>query len=462
MRTTHIARQTRIVGATAVVLAGALVVAGCSSSSSAGSGGGTASPSNCFLSGADATAGGKGDSNETSGKTTISFMEAMSGGTLKSSFASLTQQFEQAHPDISVQLIESPDYATLEKNEKNAVAAKHAPTIGQVYEGWAADYARSGVIDPLDTYTGGPSSAAVSSLYTGVQNDLKLCDGKTWMWPFNKSVYVNFYNQNMLRAAGQSVPTTWAQYASTAKAVSRDGVVGITIDPGGKDVLTTGTILFEILAESYGTPVFDANGVPQFDSAAAVKAMQYLSDMKKAGSLAIGKNYPGETALGAGKGLFDISSVAGYSYENKAVGGRFTLGTSDLPAGPAKQANQMNGTNLVLFDTATAAQKQAAWKYMQFLTTASSQAYWATNTGYLPVNTGSLSQMTAFTAQNPWLVTATNALQHSSGTAPVPWADDTQGELAVALTDVLTTGTSPQDALNKAQQDAMSDMKAQQ
>jgi ABC-type glycerol-3-phosphate transport system substrate-binding protein len=463
MRTTHTVRHTRIVGASAVILAGALAVAGCAGSSGSDTNsGGDASAGNCFLSGSDTPSGDTGSSSATGGKVTINFMEAMSGGSLKGALAHLTTQFEQANPNITVNLEESPDYTTLEKNEKDAISAKKAPTIGQVYEGWAADYARSGVIDPLDSYTGGANGAALTSLYSGVRDDLKLCDGKTWMWPFNKSVYVNFYNQNMLTAAGQSVPTTWDQYATAAKAVSKNGVVGITIDPGGKGAPTPGLIWYEILADSYGTPVFDKNGMPQFNSANAVRAMQYLADMKKAGSLAVGTNYPGETALGAQKGLFDISSVAGYSYESAAVAGRFPMGTSDLPAGPAGPANQMNGTNIVVFDQASAAEKQAAWKYMQFLSSAQSQAYWATQTGYLPVTPAALTQMSAFLAKNPWMTTAAQALQHSSGTVPVPWADDAQGELAVALTDVLTSGTSPKDALAKAQTDAMSDVKADQ
>jgi ABC-type glycerol-3-phosphate transport system substrate-binding protein len=99
---------------------------------------------------------------------------------------------------------------------------------------------------------------------------------------------------------------------------------------------------------------------------------------------------------------------------------------------------------------------------MQFLTTAASQAYWATNTGYLPVTPAALDQMTTFLAKNPWMRTAAGALSHSSGSAPVPWADDTQDELSVALADVLTKGTDPKAALDKAQSDAMADMKASQ
>jgi ABC-type glycerol-3-phosphate transport system substrate-binding protein len=60
------------------------------------------------------------------------------------------------------------------------------------------------------------------------------------------------------------------------------------------------------------------------------------------------------------------------------------------------------------------------------------------------------------------MVTAAQALDHSSGSVPVPWADDTQDELSVALADVLTSNTDPKTALDKAQQDAMADMKASQ
>jgi multiple sugar transport system substrate-binding protein len=448
----------RVIGVSAAILAGALTMTACAGGSSASSSGGTASSTNCFLSGQNTTSNGTSGTSA-GGPVNITFMEAMSGGSQKPALQHLTDEFQQANPNIKVSLEPSPDYGTLNTNERNAVTAKKPPTIGQTYEGEAADFANSGVIDPLDGYAGNSTSA----FYKGVQNDLKLCDGKTWMWPFGKSDYVSFYNPTLLSSAGMSKsPATWDDYATALKAVSKNGVTGISIDPGGVGSITSGEIWFEILAQADGTPVFDKNGVPQFNSANVVKALQYLADLKKAGALATGKNYPGETALGAGKGLFDISSVAGYSYEKQAVGTRFTLGTSDLPAGPAGKANQMNGANIVMFTGATAAQKQAAWKYMSFLSSASSQAYWATTTGYLPVTPQALTQMTAFTAQNPWMVTGANALADASGTAPVPWADKAQYELATAMTSVLQSGTAPKDALDKAQSAAMNDMKADQ
>ncbi len=448
-------RRRRMIGAsTAAVVGAALAVTGCAGGGSSSQTG--ASPSNCFLSGANSSSNGV--HAKTTGPVTITFMETMIGGAQKPAIQHLTDEFEAANPNITVTLEGSPNYETLQQNEKDAVAAKKAPTIGQAYESSVADFANSGVIDPLNGYVG--NSAA--QLYQGVRNDLKLCDGNTWMWPFSKSVYVNFYNPTMLKAASLTEPTTWDQYAANAKAVSKDGVTGISIDPGGAGDISSGVVWFEILAQADGTPVFDKDGQPQFNSAAAVKAMQYLLDLKKSGALATGKGYPGETALGAGKGLDDISSIAGYSYEQKAVGNRFPLATSDLPAGPSGKANQMNGGNLVIFSQASAEQKAAAWKYMQFLSSPASQAYWSTQTGYVPVTPQALTQMTSFTSANPWMITAANALQESSGSVPAPWGDKTQYELGIALSSVLESGVDPKSALDKAQTNAKNEVKAAQ
>lgn len=448
-------RRGRMIGAsTAAVVAAALGVTGCAGGSSSPQTG--ASPSNCFLSGTNSSSNGV--NAKITSPVTITFMETMIGGQQKPALQHLTDEFHAANPNITVTLEGSPNYNTLQQNEKDAVSAKKAPTIGQAYESSVAEFANSGVIDPLNGYVGN----AASQLYQGVQDDLKLCDGNIWMWPFSKSVYVNFYNPDMLKAANLTEPTTWDQYAAAAKAVSRNGVTGISIDPGGKGDISSGVIWFEILAQAYGTPVFDKDGQPQFNGPGAIKAMQYLADLKSSGALATGKGYPGETALGAGKGLDDISSIGGYSYELQAVGGRFPLGTSDLPAGPAGKANQMNGGNLVIFSQASAEQKAAAWKYLSFLSSPSSQAYRSTQTGYVPVTPQALSQMTSFTAQNPWMVTAANALQHSSGSVAAPWGDNAQDELGVALSSVLQNNVDPKTALDKAQANAKNDVKAAQ
>jgi ABC-type glycerol-3-phosphate transport system substrate-binding protein len=114
----------------------------------------------------------------------------------------------------------------------------------------------------------------------------------------------------------------------------------------------------------------------------------------------------------------------------------------------------------VIFSQASPAQKAAAWKYLAFLSSAQSQAYWSSTTGYVPVTPRALPLMTGFTAQNPWMITAANALQHSAGSVPAPWGDKTQYELGIALANVLQSGADPKSALDTAQRAAAKDVQA--
>ncbi|MGF1429607.1 extracellular solute-binding protein [Kitasatospora sp. LaBMicrA B282] len=410
----------------------------------------------CSSSGSSSDAG-------SGGTTTISFMQIMISGTQKSTLVALTDAFQKANPNIKVNLEYQPDYGTLHAKETAGVAAHNPPTIGQVYESWAAEYAKSQVILPVSQYAGSDSPAGLTDFYQGVQKDLRLPDGKLWMWPFNKSVQVIFYNQDMLQAKGLTAPTTWDQFATDAKAVSGNGVTAISVDPGTTASPAGGTTLFEALCAADGTPNFAADGTPQLNSPAAIQAMGYLADLKKSGALAVGSNYPGETALGAQKGAFDLSSAAGYYFENKAVGGKFTMGTEVLPTGSSGQpTNILSGTNIAMFASASKAQQAAAWKYMQFLASADSQAQWSSTTGYMPVTAKALDQMGDFLAKNPYMKTAADALNYAVAQPAFPWVAKAEGEEVVALQKVLEQGADPASALNAAQQAAVADQKAGQ
>jgi len=283
------------------------------------------------------------------------------------------------------------------------------------------------------------------------------------MWPFNKSVQVIYYNETMLKAKGLAAPTTWAQFATDAKAVSGKGVTAITVDPGSSASPAGGQTMFAALAAAYGTPDMAPDGTPQLNSAAAIKALTYMATLKSEGALAVGSDYPGETALGAQKGVFDLSSAAGYYYENQAVGDKFPLGTEVLPTGPSgAPTNIMSGTNVAMFAAASPAQQSAGWKYMQFLASASSQAQWSEQTGYLPVTPAALPLMSAFIAKNPYLPTAVAALEYAVPQPAYAWVEQAEGEEVVAIQAVLDKGADPTTALNTAQKAALADKQADQ
>ena len=113
-----------------------------------------------------------------------------------------------------------------------------------MYGDWAAEYAEAEVIVPLESYLA--ESDQYDDFFDGIKADMKLPDGKTWMWPFNKSVVVQYYNTDLVHAA----PTTWEEFATVAKKVSTGKVVALSIDPGSSAAPAGGTAVFEILAEA--------------------------------------------------------------------------------------------------------------------------------------------------------------------------------------------------------------------
>lgn len=388
------------------------------------------------------------------GPVTISFEEAMSSGTLKTTLATLTANFEKKYPDITVKLEPVDNYGDLYTDEKAQLQAGDPPTIGQAYEAWAAYYADSDAIVPITNLAGGTPSQ-LSGFYQGIQSDLYLPGGKLYMWPFNKSVLVGFYNGSMDASKALPAPTTYSQLAADLHTVSGGGVTGVTIYPGGSTGPAAGEEWLEVIAAADGTPVFKSNGAPDFTSAAAVDAMNYLISLKSAGALAIGGSasdaYPGEDALGNKTGFFDVSSSAGYYYEQESVNNQFPMGTVALPKGSSTAATMMAGANTVVFAKATPTEQSAAWDYMQYLSEPANSALWAEDTGYLPISDAAYADMKNFVTKNPYITQEVADLNSAIVDPPYAWIETCETDLVTAMQSSLDNGASASASLGTAQ-----------
>lgn len=389
---------------------------------------------------------------------TITFMEAMSSGAQKPALDLLTKRFEASHPGITVNLIAEPNYGVLQQKEQASIAAGAPPTIAQAYENWAAGYADAKAIIPIGGYVNnkkvGVKPADQQQIWKGVWKDLYLPDGKIWMWPFNKSDYVVYYNADMLQKAGLPVPKTWVEYAKVAKAVTKNGNWAESLDTGTLSSPANGTYVYLSIVRAFGG-TWVANGKPTLDTKAGIKALGFLADLKKSGALQIGTNYPGETALGAGRSAFDLSTVAGYPYVLAAAGGKFAMKVAPMFTGRNGQGNSLQGTNIVIFAKSSNAERAAAWEYMKFLSEPRQTAYWAETTGYLPVTRAALPVMKRYIATHPYQQIAAQSLQTAGGSPPYAWWTAAVGQVAQAMQSVLDNGGDPAAALGKAQQAAL-------
>lgn len=149
-------------------------------------------------------------------KYTVVFDEAFGTGANKTTLATLTQQYMKAHPNVTVQLQPYADYATLKTKITAAIAAGKPPAIAQIYEEWATEYQKAGALLSLQPFIAGKDGLSQSDLadfYPVMLKDGQI-NGTQYMLPFNKSVVVLYYNQDMLQKAGLSVPATMADFTS--------------------------------------------------------------------------------------------------------------------------------------------------------------------------------------------------------------------------------------------------------
>ena len=113
-------------------------------------------------------------------------------------------------------------FADFKKQLSIGASADELPDIAILDSPDHASYVEMGIFEDL---TG---KFDVGSYYEGTVNSCTV-DGKLYGVPFGANCLALYYNEDMLTAAGRSVPTTWDELMETAKALTTDSVTGLAL-----------------------------------------------------------------------------------------------------------------------------------------------------------------------------------------------------------------------------------------
>ena len=394
-------------------------------------------------------------------KAVVPFWEAMAAA-LGESLSGLTKEFNATHPSMDIQLVQMANYNTLQTKTIGAIAAKDPPLIAQAYENWAAQYATGFYLSTFDSYINGAnglSKAEIADFFPKMWDSAKLADGKRYMMPFNKSSVVMYYNKDMLKAAGIAhPPTTWQEFADDCVKLTKTDEKGDQTQWGASHTpsvdLWYGLVYAyggKVLTDTYDNVLFGNNN-------AAKQATQLFADLYTKKYMHYTTAYGDQTDLGVGKAAMTFGSVAGRTYYEQAVGGKFELGEAPLPGGPAGKAAALYGTNIVMFGNApkyTQRQKDAAWAFIKWFTSPHSQAVWAAQTGYMPARQSSLKDpvLVAAYAANPEKKAGLEQLSGSVLEPPTSGWNDARSKISTNLQNIFLGKVSVADGLKKMAQD---------
>ena len=121
------------------------------------------------------------------------------------------------------------------------------------------------------------------------------------------------------------------------------------------------------------------------------EAVTFLNGMFQDGSARFaGEDKNANVPVQDGRAAMCVASTSALPYIESGTAEGITINCAPLP-GHKNDAQLYYGTNVTVYNVGTDAEKQAAWLYLKYLTSTENTAYFAAQTGYIPVRKSAVS-----------------------------------------------------------------------
>ena len=334
---------------------------------------------------------------------TINVWTAFSG-TLGTTFQHLVDEFNATHHAYNVVATYKGSYSTVLSDTIAAFRAHAAPDIAQVFDAGTAT-----IMDSPSAYVPVYSLMAkyhipfaTSDFIGGAASYYETAQDQLDSMPFNSSTPVLYINKTLLAKAGiTSAPKTWAELNTDANALAAHGVK-CALSSTGAYVMWTD---MEEFAMWNGYPfATQDNGYNSIKGVTLkIDTPPFIAHLSMLGQLAKRGLYQWNGVTNSTVPLFTGGTCAMYeqssaSLNSIAAAAKFPFGVAPLPivSGDvrAPQNTVVGGASLWVLSGAPKDTYKGDAEFLHFLMSASTQAYWASHTGYVAVTNAGVSLLT--------------------------------------------------------------------
>ena len=333
-----------------------VLMAGCSSSTS---------PS-------PAASGGNQSPAATAGGEPVHLGVLVQAGGPGDAVEALAAQYSKDHPDVTVEVSKLPYDNTRERALADFTAHQGAYDVVGFDYLWVKEYAKGGFLIPIDDLIAKAADQVNKDDFFKAYLDYATVDGKLYGLPWLAAVYMLYYRTDLLAKYGLDVPTTWDEYAATAKTLQeKAGLFGSTFIGKRDDPLVDE---FWTIAWSYGAEIFDGHHAT-IDSPEALAAFKVWNDIfKTAAPDSLAADWPtvaASFAQGKSAMMLNFSDTS-----ETLLGSDSTVadkvGFAAIPAGPTgKLTPNLGGWGMGI--NADSKNQQAAFDFLTWLLSADSQ-----------------------------------------------------------------------------------------
>lgn len=398
------------------------------------------------------------------GRIQITFWTAYSGQ-LGSDLQHIVNQFNASQKKYEVKAVYKGTYPQVLSATIAAYRAHRAPNIAMVFDvGTATMMDSTGVYVPVYQLMSENHIAFSTSNFLGAAGTYyETQHGRLDSLPFASSTPVLYYNKSLLAAIKANPPKTWQQMGTVGQALVAHGTKnGFTI--GWPD--WTQFEQFAVWNNYHYATHHNGYGAIKgvkllINTPPFVNHIAQLANWQKSGVFTYdGRESTPATLFIDGKVGMYIDSSA--EYAAIASGAKFPFGEAPLPyvggAPGAPHNTVVGGNSLWVMQGNPAATYAGDAAFLHFLMSGPVQAYWAKNTGYVPVTKAGLNQLKkdGYYQSHPNALVAIKELTNKPANA---WTRGIRlGDLPqirnienAAITSVFAGKQSAQSALNAAE-----------
>ena len=387
----------------------------------------------------------------------IEFWHAMSG-TNGEALQNIVDKYNETHEYAKVNAVFQGKYTELFEKISGAAQSKTLPAMSMIYANRLTAYIMNGYVQELDSFINDSKKGLTPEELKDIPaifTERSKWGDVTYTMPCNKSVYLMFYNEDMLNEAGVSVPTTWEELRTAAEKLTKDGVIGVGFNKSlGTD--------FSYWVEQAGGHLMDENEENiTFNSPETIEAYEFITGMVKEGigmisweeSYITGPLTRGELAIG-----FTTTSNTVDIYNGAKEFGT-NIKSAEVPAGKVK-AVTFSGTDMTMFNTVSDAEKEVAWDFMKFWMDTENTTQWGIESGYLPLTYSAFEteEFKAYLAENNLKAPALNCFDYGFRDPSALNAIAIHSSMQTAMEKIVLEGMDIAEAVAEAEATATKEM----
>lgn len=290
-----------------------------------------------------------------------------------------------AQSDGTTVTVRSINYAKIDAEVIKATSSGQGPDLLNVYSNQLPMHVAAQTVQPMTEYAEPALDSWGDDFLFPI--DGVTFDGEIMAMPWEIRAWLLWYRADLLEAAGLDVPTTLDEVGETAAALQKSGVTGLGVGFSNAGLGASFMEKFVPFTWGNGGEIL-ADDKAVFADAAGVATMQQFVDWKEQGAfgdevLSMGADeilngVKAGTIAMAIEGSFRVAAAR----SGEGVGDN--LQTAPIPSDDASTPLQTPVAGQTLTIGANASNPEAAWDFIEFYTSATSQEKFAA-AGVLPV-----------------------------------------------------------------------------